>query len=38
LDWGVYRATIDISGLENLRRFLAKIRKWPPFADTAPNL
>lgn len=38
LDWGVYRATIDISGLENLRRFLAKIRKWPPFADTAPDL
>ena len=38
LDWAAYRDTIDLSGKDNLCRFLAEIRTWPPFAETAPNL
>jgi len=38
LDWAAYRDTIDLSGKDNLCRFLAEIRTWPPFADTAPDL
>ena len=38
LDWAAYRETIDLSGKDNLCRFLADIRAWPPFAETAPDL
>lgn len=38
LDWAAFRETIDLSGLDNLQRFLASIRKWPPFAETAPGI
>ena len=38
LDWAAYRDTIDLSGKDNLCRFLAEIRTWPPFAETAPDL
>ena len=38
LDWAAYRDTIDLSGKDNLCRFLAEIRMWPPFAETAPDL
>ena len=38
LDWAVYRSTIDLSGKDNLCRFLTEIRTWPPFAETAPDL
>jgi glutathione S-transferase len=38
LDWAAYRDTIDLSGKDNLCRFLTEIRTWPPFAETAPNL
>lgn len=38
LDWAAFRETIDISGQENLQYFLAAIRNWAPFAETAPNL
>ena len=38
LDWATYRGTIDLSGKDNLCRFLTEIRTWPPFADTAPDL
>ena len=38
LDWAAYRDTIDLSGKDNLGRFLAEIRTWPPFAETAPDL
>ena len=38
LDWAAYRETIDSSGKDNLCRFLADIRAWPPFAETAPDL
>jgi glutathione S-transferase len=38
LDWATYRGTVDISGLESLERFLAEIRNWAPFAETAPNV
>ena len=38
LDWAAYRETIDLTGLDNLCSFLAQIRKWAPFAETAPNV
>ena len=38
LDWAAYRDTIDLSDKDNLCRFLAEIRTWPPFAETAPDL
>tara|TARA_B100000497_G_C7573109_1_gene345308 strand:- start:263 stop:856 length:594 start_codon:yes stop_codon:yes gene_type:complete len=38
LDWAAYRETIDLSGKDNLCRFLADIRAWPPFAETAHDL
>ena len=38
LDWAAYRSTIDLSGKDNLCRFLTEIRTWPPFAETAPDL
>ena len=38
LDWAAYRETIELSGKDNLCRFLADIRAWPPFAETAPDL
>ena len=38
LDWAAYRGTIDLSGKDNLCRFLTEIRTWPPFAETAPDL
>jgi glutathione S-transferase len=38
LDWAAYRDTIDLSGKDNLCRFLTEIRTWPPFAETAPDL
>jgi glutathione S-transferase len=38
LDWATYRGTIDLSGKDNLCRFLTEMRTWPPFADTAPDL
>ena len=38
LDWAAYRETIDLSGKDNLCRFLADIRAWPPFAETEPDL
>ena len=38
LDWAAYRGTIDLSGKDNLCRFLNEIRMWQPFAETAPDL
>lgn len=38
LDWGDYRGTIALSGMENLSAFLEAIRGWPPFSETAPAL
>ena len=38
IDWAAYRETIDLSRKDNLCRFLADIRAWPPFAETAPDL
>lgn len=38
LDWGLFRQRISIDELPNLSRFLDNIRKWQPFAETAPNL
>jgi glutathione S-transferase len=38
LDWAAYRGTIDLSGKDNLCRFLNEIRMWQPFAETTPDL
>lgn len=38
LDWASYRETADLAGLDNLNRFLAGIRQWSVFAETAPDL
>ena len=38
LVWAAYRGTIDLSGKDNLCRFLNEIRTWQPFAETAPDL
>ena len=38
LDWASYRETIDLSGLNKLNDFLTRMREWPTFAETAPDL
>jgi len=38
LDWAAYRETIDLSGSPNLSQFLAGVREWPAFAETAPDI
>lgn len=36
LDWGLFRNRIDIANLPGLTTFLASMRSWPVFADSAP--
>ena len=38
LDWASYRETIDLLGLNKLNDFLTRMREWPTFAETAPDL
>lgn len=36
LDWGLFRQRINIDNCPNLKRFIAAIATYPPFADTKP--